>query len=59
MLKSLLNLIRRPKPELTAEDEAAREEGREIREGIETLRLGSLEGPGMYTHGGHESRGED
>lgn len=58
MLERLLGLIR-PKRELTAEDEEAYEEGEHIREGIETLRLGSLEGPGMYTHGGRESRGED
>jgi hypothetical protein len=58
VLERLLSLFRRPRRERTAEDEAAREEGEHIREGIETMRLGSLEGPGMYTHGGRESRGE-
>jgi hypothetical protein len=58
VVKNLLKLLRRPKREVTAEDEAAYEEGKHIREGIETLRLGDLEGPAGYTHGGKESRGE-
>jgi hypothetical protein len=58
MLENLLKLLRRPKREITAEDEAAYEEGKQIREGIETLRTGDLRGPAAYTHGGKESRGE-
>jgi hypothetical protein len=50
--------FRRPKREVTAEDEAAYQEGQRIREGIETLRMGDLEGPAGYTHPGKESRGE-
>jgi hypothetical protein len=58
MVKNLLKLLRRPKRAITAEDEAAYEEGKRIREGIETQRLGDLDGPAGYTHGGKESRGE-
>jgi hypothetical protein len=58
MFKSLLQFFRRPKREVTAEDEAAYEEGQRIREGIETLRMGDLQGPAGYTHRGKESRGE-
>ena len=58
MIKRLLRLLRPRRREITAEDEAARNEALQIREGVETLRLGSLEGPGAYTHRGHESRGE-
>jgi hypothetical protein len=58
MIQRLLRVLRPRRHEVTAEDEAARNEAMQIREGIETLRLGSLKGPGPYTHGGHESRGE-
>jgi hypothetical protein len=58
MFKKLLQFFRRPKREVTPEDEAAYEEGQRIREGMETLRMGDLEGPAGYTHGGKESRGE-
>jgi hypothetical protein len=58
MVKNLLRLLRRPKREITAEDETAYEEGMQIREGIETLRTGGLRGPAAYTHRGKESRGE-
>jgi hypothetical protein len=58
MVRNFLKLLRRPKREVSAEDEAAREESKQIREGIETLRMGDLEGPAAYTHRGKESRGE-
>jgi hypothetical protein len=46
----------RPAPK-TQEDLDAQKDGRQIREDVETLRMGSLEGPPMYAHGGSESRG--
>ena len=58
MFKNLLQFFRRPKREVTAEDEAAYEEGQRIREGIETLRMGDRQGAAGYTHRGKESRGE-
>jgi hypothetical protein len=57
-VKRLFELLRGRKREVTAEDEAAREEGRQIREQVETLRMGDLRGPSAYTHRGKESRGE-
>jgi hypothetical protein len=58
MIRSLTQFFRRRKREVTVEDEAAYEEGKRIREGIETLRMGDLQGPAGYTHRGKESRGE-
>ena len=58
MLKNLWKQLRRPKRNLTPEDEAAHQEGRHIRDGLETLKMGDLEGPAGYTHRGKESRGE-
>jgi hypothetical protein len=57
VFKRLLDRLR-GRRELTAEDESAREEGRQIREQVETLRTGDLRGPSAYTHRGKESRGE-
>ena len=37
------------------EDVEARAQAKEMRQDIETLRTGSLEGPPMYTHGGKEA----
>ena len=58
MFKRLLDWIRPDKPR-TAEDLEAQAEAQQMREERETLRMGSLEGPAMYTHGGPESRGAD
>jgi hypothetical protein len=57
MLRRLLDRVR-PKKILTQEDLDARLEAKRMREGMETLRTGSLEGPPMFTHGGRESRGD-
>ena len=57
MLGRIRNWLR-PKPS-TKEDLEAQAEADHIRDGVETLRMGSLEGPAMYTHGGSESRGSD
>ena len=42
----------------SAEDEAAYQDAQELRSEIETLRLGDSAGPQLFTHGGHESRGD-
>jgi hypothetical protein len=57
MLERLRNWWR-PKPS-SREDLEAQTAGRHLREDVETLRMGSLEGPAMYTHGGSESRGRE
>ena len=58
MFRRLLDWFR-PGPPKTDEDLEARAEAEQLREERETLRMGSLEGPPMYTHGGHESRGAE
>lgn len=55
MLRCLLVLLRRRRA-LTAEDEAAYQEGKRLRQDLEALRTGSLDGPQPYTHGGRESK---
>ena len=57
MLERLRNWWR-PKPS-TREKLEAQKDGRQIREDVETLRVGSLEGSAMYTHRGSESRGRE
>jgi len=54
-LRQLLRRLRR-RPPANVEDEAARQEAKRIRDDVETERLGALEGPPLYTHGGEESR---
>ena len=56
MFKQLLDWIRPSKPE-NDEDLEAQAEAQQLREERETQRMGALEGPPMYTHGGSESRG--
>jgi hypothetical protein len=46
----------RPTPK-SAEDLAAQQEAKALREQMETQRTGSLTGPSNVTHGGRESRG--
>ena len=57
MLRNLFRRLR-PQRQLDPEEEAARQEGRKIRDQLETLKVGDLEGPAAYTHRGKESRGE-
>lgn len=56
MVQRLLNWFRPSTPK-TDEDLEAQAEAEQLRQERETLRMGALEGPPMYTHGGSESRG--
>jgi hypothetical protein len=57
MFKRLVEWIRPSAPK-TSEDLEAQAEAEQMRQQRETQRMGALEGPAMYTHGGRESRGD-
>jgi len=56
MFDTLLKKLRR-KRNLTPEDLAAREQAKQMRHEMETLRTGSIGGAENFTYGGRESRG--